>query len=509
MAQEKDKASPCIPQRVGHPAIHPRAMQTLTASATLGPLRGHSLSQSEFISPNHWPLHKKLVIVVVTFLAVINSGIGTSLPSNAVPYLMRDFHVEDEAQSSLPTAIFLVGYIVGPLVFSPLSETIGRRLVLFPTFTVFLLSTVGCALSSSWGLFLFFRFLCGTMGAAPQTVVGGIYADMFFDLRERGRVMAFYMASASFGPILGPIISGFASPAYGWRWTFWIASMVAGFAWLGLIFVPETFGPVLERRNSTMKEGEVEKKTVNVFQILQRPLAMMLFEPIITFTSIYIALAYGLVFFYIQAYPIIFQGVYGFDIQMTSLAFLPVGVGAVSTGLVALYWDMTYDKAKKHNKPWHFGAELHRLPVSCLGAILLTASLFWLAWTSRKEIHWAVPIASGLVFGFGYQAIFVSLLTYVTDAYKIYSASALASSVIMRSTLGALLPLAVKPMYNTLGVSWATSTLGFLSLACVPIPFVLLYKGAWVRGRSKLCQQLMKHEWSEEPSDIEQTRPRV
>jgi hypothetical protein len=211
-------------------------------------------------------------------------------------------------------------------------------------------------------------------------------------------------------------------------------------------------------------------------------------------------------------------GVYGFDVEMTSLAFLPgryittflratlieiVGVGAASTSLVALYWDMTYDKAKKHNKPWRFGAELHRLPISCLGAVLLTASSFWLAWTSRADVHWAVPIASGVVFGFGYQTIFVSLLTYVTDAYKIYSASALASSVILRSILGALLPLAAKPMYGTLGVSWATTLVGFMSLACVPIPFVLLYKGAWIRERSKFCQLLMKEEQSKESSDIE------
>ncbi|KAM0098226.1 hypothetical protein ACP6JE_007248 [Aspergillus fumigatus] len=297
------------------------------------------------------------------------------------------------------------------------------------------------------------------------------------------------MASASFGPILGPIISGFASPSYGWRWTFWIASILAGCAWICLLFVPETFGPVLSRRNAPGLGDTVPKNTVNVVQIVKRPLAMLLFEPIITFTSIYIALAYGLVFFYFQAYPIIFDEI--------------VGVGAASTSLVALYWDMTYDKAKKHNKPWRFGAELHRLPISCLGAVLLTASSFWLAWTSRSAVHWAVPIASGVVFGFGYQTIFVSLLTYVTDAYKIYSASALASSVILRSVLGALLPLAAKPMYETLGVSWATSLVGFLSLACVPIPFVLLYKGEWVRERSKFCQQLMKEEWAKGSSDTE------
>lgn len=76
-------------------------------------------------------------------------------------------------------------------------------------------------------------------------------------------------------------------------------------------------------------------------QIITRPITMLMFEPIITFTAIYISVAYSLVFFYFQAYPIIFQsrhsdtslldyitnvqftGVYGFTIEQTSLTYIP------------------------------------------------------------------------------------------------------------------------------------------------------------------------------------------
>lgn len=50
---------------------------------------------------------------------------------------------------------------------------------------------------------------------------------------------------------------------------------------------------------------------------------MLVFEPIILFTAIYISLAWSMVFFYFQAYPIIFGGIYGFDIAMTSLTYIP------------------------------------------------------------------------------------------------------------------------------------------------------------------------------------------
>lgn len=107
---------------------------------------------------------------------------------------MQDFNQSGDQQKVLPTAIFLIGYVIGPLLFSPLSETIGRKPVLLSTFTVFVLGTLGCALAPNWASLLVFRAICGLVGSAPQTVVSGVYADLFSDLRSRGRAMAMYMS---------------------------------------------------------------------------------------------------------------------------------------------------------------------------------------------------------------------------------------------------------------------------------------------------------------------------
>lgn len=171
-----------------------------------------------------------------------------------------------------------------------------------------------------------------------------------------------------------------------------------------------------------------------------------------------------------------------------------MGIGAASSCLFALYYDAVYEKARKHGKHWAGSPEFHRLPLSCTAGPCLTVSLFWLAWSAKPSIHWIIPVLSGFVFGLGYQTIFISLLTYVTDAYRIYSASALAASVIMRSITGALFPLAADPLYAKLGVSWATSVVGFASLACIPIPFALLYFGPWIRKRSPFCQRLLEED---------------
>ncbi|OGM44073.1 MFS multidrug transporter [Aspergillus bombycis] len=465
-------------------------------------------------NPNNWDFNKKVYNVLIALFVVLNSGVSSSLPSNAVPAIMEDFHQHGDGQKVLPTAIFLIGYVVGPLAFSPLSETIGRKPVLTWTFTIFVLATLACALAPNWSSLLVFRAICGTMGAAPQTVVGGVYADMFSDLRSRGRVMAFYMSAASFGPIVGPIISG-CSVQYGWRWTFRIDLIFAGISWIGLMFMSETFAPVILKHkaaklrkesgcSSYLSRQELQNGgfRYSTTQIITRPITMLLFEPIILFTALYISLAYSLVFFYFQAYPIIFEGTYNFDVQTTSLTYIPSNRHRrrlLRPNISILRHNLRESQSSR--KGLDHQPRTAPVPISCVAGPCLTISLFWLGWTANRNIHWIAPVLSGLLFGVGYQMIFISLLTYVTDAYKIYSASALAASVILRSIVGALFPLAADPLYSTLGVGWATSVLGFASLACIPIPFALLYAGPWIRTRSPFCQRLLEEDLSKERAE--------
>ena len=84
-----------------------------------------------------------------------------------------------------------------------------------------------------------------------------------------------------------------------------------------------------------------------------------------------------------------------------------------------------------------------------------------------------MPIIGSSFFSFGTFLLFNSVLNYLPDAYPEYAASVLAGNDFMRSSFGAGFPLFATAMYNNLGVGWASSTLGFLSIAFIPIPFVL------------------------------------
>ena len=77
------------------------------------------------------------------------------------------------------------------------------------------------------------------------------------------------------------------------------------------------------------------------------------------------------------------------------------------------------------------------------------------------------------------------MLNYLGDAYPEYAASVLAGNDFFRSSFGAGFPLFASAMYKKLGVAWASSLLGFLSIAFIPIPFVLYFYGERIRKASK------------------------
>jgi len=125
---------------------------------------------------------------------VINSTLGSSLPSGAISYLAPYFNVTNPQQRVLPVSLFLVGYVLGPLLFGPLSETYGRKVIMISSFVVFTLFTLACAVAPNWPSFLVFRLICGINASSPIAVVGGIFADIYNDPVTRGRAMAVFMA---------------------------------------------------------------------------------------------------------------------------------------------------------------------------------------------------------------------------------------------------------------------------------------------------------------------------
>lgn len=119
-------------------------------------------------------------------------------------------------------------------------------------------------------------------------------------------------------------------------------------------------------------------------------------------------------------------------------------------------------------------------------ALTVTYSLFWFAWTARSDIHWISPVLAGIPFAWGNLCIFLSTALYFIDTYgPLNGASAMAANGLLRYALGAVFPLFTFQMYERLGIAWATSLLGFISVAMLPIPWLFYAYGERIRAKSR------------------------
>jgi len=216
---------------------------------------------------------------------------------------------------------------------------------------------------------------------------------------------------------------------------------------------------------------------------------MLLTEPIVGFLSFYVAFNFAVLYAFFAAYPYVFETVYNFNIEDSGLVFLGIGVGSLVAFVTCWICDryLYQPQVRKSLAEGRNGvvAPEHRLYPAMMGSFGLPISLFWFAWTARKDISWASPVVSGIPFAWGNLCIFISVASYLVDTYQaVTSASALAANGLLRYMFGAAFPLFTLQMYERMGVDWATSLLAFITVGLMPIPWVLFKFGHSIRARS-------------------------
>ncbi|KAI9054621.1 hypothetical protein LZ554_001774 [Drepanopeziza brunnea f. sp. 'monogermtubi'] len=451
-----------------------------------------SFDDDPSLNPQNWSQARKILILAVAFNLVICATNGTSLASGGIRSTIASFGVEDcNGFRVLAVSIYLVGYAIGNTVLAPLSEHYGRRPVTLVTAFFFAVWMLACALAPSWAAFNVFRLLNGFFAAGSPSTASGICADLYGDDLRRGDALLWYNIATQIGSVLGPIISGWVA-LLNWRLSFWIGLAYGGVFFLAALWlIPETNHLVIldwrakeiRKENCTsIPRGPSEDKEIAlgemVTKVLIRPLVMLCREPLVFFSCLYIAFQYGVFYIFLQSYPLIFTGVYGFN-----------------TGEEAQYiFETYYERASLQDRAWtrHHGAK--RLPLACIAGPFIVLSLFWSAWTSRATVHWVVPALSGIPYGLGYILTISSLLNYLVDNYASFASSANAASGLTRQFVGAGLPFAAVPMYTRLSIPWASSLLGLVAALMGLIPFVFWAYGDKILARSEWALELAKAE---------------
>jgi EmrB/QacA subfamily drug resistance transporter len=158
-------------------------------------------------------------VVIGAMLATFLAALDQTIVATALPPIARDLG-NFALISWVVTAYLLTSTCVTPIV-GKLSDLYGRRLVLRVCLIIFIVGSVLCALAPGMVPLILARALQGVGGGGLITLSQTIIADVVSP-RERGRYAGYFAMVWGSSSVLGPILGGFMTQAYGWPWIFWI-----------------------------------------------------------------------------------------------------------------------------------------------------------------------------------------------------------------------------------------------------------------------------------------------
>lgn len=452
-------------------------------------------------NPINWSRGKKIAIVLQVMFLTCVTYMGSSIYTPGQLQIQEEFGV-GHVVATLNLSLFVLGYGLGPIIFSPLSEQakIGRLYLYMGTLTLFVILQIPAALTRNIGGLIVTRFITGIL-CSPSISTGGATLGDFVQPHLMPYLIGCWAMGAVSAPAFAPLLGAAMVVAKNWRYTFWLLMAMCGFALaIFIFFFPETSHKnILYRRARrirketgdsryyTIGEREEEHQSTSglLKEVLSRPFLLILSEPGVLAFDLYIGLVYSAFYLFFEAYPIVFVEYYHFTLVEFGLAYLGFIVGSffAFAVLVIFLRKIIFPRfADGSFVPEDF------LILAMWVCFLLPASLFLFAWTA--QVHWILPIVWELLFVVSAFNIFQSAFAYLSSNYPRYLASVFAGNALVRSGMACAFPLFGSAMYNTLAtpnymVGWGSSLVGFLTLAMAAIPFVMYKFGPRIRGRSK------------------------
>jgi DHA1 family multidrug resistance protein-like MFS transporter len=452
-------------------------------------------------NPQNWSNKKRFVVSLIICLYTFVVYTGSAIYTSSELGVMAKFNI-GPIDASLPLSLYVLAYGIGPLLWAPLSEIpiIGRSPVYAATMALFTIISLPTALVNNFAGLLVLRFLQGFFGS-PCLAIGAATMQDMYSLLYLPYALVAWVSAAYCGPALGPLLSGFAVTAQGWRWSLWEILWAAGPIFLIMfMLLPETSTPnILLRRaqrlrkltgdNRLLAQSETDQKNMKpaaiVIDAIVKPIEITIKDPAIAFVNVYTAIIYGIYYSFFEVFPLVFLPYYGFSLGMIGVVFLCILV-ACMIGIVVycLYlWLYLIPDIKAHG----LRAQESRLVPALFACFGPTIGLFIFGWTARPDIHWIAPTIGITIYGASVFVVMQCIFVYVPLSYPQYAASLFAGNDFLRSALACGSILFARPLFINLGVAKGVSLLGGLSVIGILGMFGLWIFGAKLRARSKFA----------------------
>ena len=187
-------------------------------------------------------MNKERLIPLIVATALFMENMDSTVIATSLPAIAADI-----GTSPLTLKLAITSYLLSLAVFIPASgwtaDRFGARMVFAIAVAVFMVGSIGCALSSSVTDFVIARILQG-MGGAMMTPVGRLVLLRTIDKSALVNAMAWVTVPALVGPVIGPPLGGFITTYFSWHWIFLINIPIG---LLGIFMALRYIDPIKQR----------------------------------------------------------------------------------------------------------------------------------------------------------------------------------------------------------------------------------------------------------------------
>ena len=224
------------------------------------------------------------------------TSLSTDIYLPAMPQMAREL----QGNVELTITGFLAGFALAQLIWGPISDRIGRRKPLFIGMILYVIGSIGCALSQTleqvvfWRIFQAFGACTGPMLA--RTMIRDLYART-----QAAQMLSTLSIIMAIAPIIGPLLGGQIIKLSSWHNIFWLLAGIGCLMFLSLFFLPETHHVEHRTRVSVVTAFHNYRRLLGNWQFMRYTLCVTFF--------------YVAVYTFLVASPFVYISFYGVDAQ--------------------------------------------------------------------------------------------------------------------------------------------------------------------------------------------------
>ena len=391
------------------------------------------------------------------------------------------------------------GGIVGPFLWAPLAQRVGRcSLILSGTLLTLCFNIWSATMTneSQYIAFIMSRWLAGIFSTAALTLGAGMILELFY-LHQRGKAFAAYAISSMFGVILAPVLSGFIIEYSSWTLQFWWCVAGLGVALILTFLFLEDTTFTREDESTRLPEMSYLSNRVATFFPGNKILQTREKDSYLTVWMIFIspiALMVG------TALCLIFSWQVGLNIVVTIFLQTPVEEGGygftggqnseflfcqwVALALAEVYGFVLNDRSalwmcRRRGGVWK--PEYRLFPVMILPCIAAPVGLILFGVGIQYHLHYMVLATGFFLSSWADLALVPVLTTYLAEVFRGYASETYTALWAWRLSLGVVIPFFLNGWLARHGPAWCFGTMAIIAAAGTGILFTLVAKGHTLR----------------------------